>query len=113
MEANKKKISLIQTQIHVGIQSWHLALLWTFVSWPIIFLLFFVSQPAWLMDPVDGYLSGFPNTSGSGSGSVLKSGNSNLSNTLLSDKGRQTLLWVSFLFALLVGLFVYVFTRYY
>ena len=113
MEANKKKIKLIQPQIHVGIQSWQLALMSVFISWPLIFLFFFVTQPGWLMDPVDGYLSGFPGTGGSGSGSVLKSGNSNLSNTLLSDKGRQTILWVSFLFALLVGLFVYVLTRYY
>lgn len=113
MEANKKKISLIQPQIHVGIQSWHLALLWTFVSWPVIYLLFFVSQPAWLLDSVDGYLSGFPSTGGNGVGSVLRTGNSSLNNTLLSDRGRQTILWVSFLFALLVGLFVYVVTRYY
>ena len=80
----------------------HLAFIYTMLSWPIIYILIFVTQPEYLL-PNGGYISTF----GSGSGTAINTGKGNLNNTLLTDLGRETILWISLLFSLLVGLIVY------
>ena len=98
------KITYYVETNNVMISKYHLSFLYVLVSWPIIYLLIFVTQPDWIVGN-KGYLSAF----GGGSGTPTTNGKSGLNNTLLSDSGRENILWVSFLFALLVGLLVFVF----
>ena len=86
----------------------HLAFLYFLISWPIIYLLCFVTRQEWFVG-YGGYLSNFT----TGSGSPNTAPNASLSNTVLSDQGRSNILWVSFLFALLVGLLAYFILYYY
>ena len=86
----------------------HLAFLYFLISWPIIYLLCFVTRQEWFVG-YGGYLSSLT----TGSGSPNTAPNASLSNTVLSDQGRENILWVSFLFALLVGLLAYFILYYY
>ena len=86
----------------------HLAFLYFLISWPIIYLLCFVTRQEWFVG-YGGYLSSLT----TGSGSPNTAPNASLSNTVLSDEGRSNILWVSFLFALLVGLLAYFILYYY
>lgn len=85
----------------------HLAFIYFLISWPIIYLLCYVTRPNWIVS-TQGYLINFS----LGSGAVNNSENNSFSNSLLSDQGRENILWVSLLFALLVGLIAYL-TLYY
>lgn len=85
----------------------HLAFIYFLISWPIIYLLCFVTRQEWFIG-YEGYLSTF----NGGSGVPNNSPNASLGNTVLSDQGRENILWVSALFALLVGLVAY-FALYY
>lgn len=91
-----------------NISKGHLAFLYLLISWPIIYILCYVTRQEWFVN-YDGYLS----TLSGGSGVPVNISNANLNNTVLSDKGRENILWVSFLFALLVGLLVYLFLYYF
>lgn len=99
------KITYYVETNNVMISKYHLSFLYVLVSWPIIYLLIFATQPEWIVGN-KGYLSAFGN---GGTGTPTTNGKSGLNNTLLSDTGRENILWVSFLFALLVGLLVFVF----
>lgn len=98
------KISYYVETDNVIISKYHLCFLYVLISWSLIFLFIFVTQPGWVVGD-GGYLLNF----GSGTGTPTSEGKANLSNTILSDSGRENLLWVSFLFSLLVGLLVFVF----
>ena len=98
------KITYYVETNNVMISKYHLSFLYVLVSWPIIYLLIFATQPEWIVGN-KGYLSSFAG----GAGTPTTNGKANLNNTLLSDTGRENILWVSFLFALLVGLLVFVF----
>lgn len=80
-----------------------LCLLVLFISWPILYLLVFTTQPEFILGDTQNFLSDFA----SGTGTPIVTPNSNLNNTLLSDKGRETVLWVSFLISLLITLLLY------
>jgi len=80
-----------------------LCLLVLFISWPILYLLVFTTQPEFILGDTQNFLKNFE----SGSGIPMTTPNGNLSNTLLSDKGRETVLWVSFLISLLITLLLY------
>ena len=82
----------------------HLALLILFISWPILYLLIFTTQPGFILGDTQNFLTSF---GGGGSGTVLTTGSGNLNNTLLSDEGRQTVLWTSFLISLLLTILMY------
>ncbi len=100
----RDKITYYVESNNVMISKYHLCFLYVLVSWPIIYLLIFITRPDWITGN-NGYLQNFGNT-GTGTGTTEgKPGN----NTILSDVGRENILWVSFLFALLVGLLVFVF----
>ena len=92
----------------VQISKWHLSLLYVLITWPIIYLLIFVVQPSWVVT-TEGYIDSFTG----GQGTPLVNGGGNLSNTLLTDEGRSNILWVSFLFALLVGFVAYLILSFY
>ena len=81
----------------------HLALLILFISWPILYLLIFTTQPGFILGDTQNFLTSFEG----GSGTVLTTGSGNLNNTLLSDEGRQTVLWTSFLISLLLTILMY------
>ena len=87
----------------VLLSRFHLTFIYVLILWPIIFLICFVTQQEWFIG-YQGYLSGF---SSGGSGTPNNSPNASFSNAILSDEGRQNILWVSFLFALLAGFFIY------
>jgi len=97
-----KKVRYIFDNNNVMISKYQLIFLYTLIFWALIYIFFFVTQPSWAVTDA-GYLLTFAN----GSGVPNSQGQGNLSNTLLSDEGRSSLLWVSFLFALLVGLLLY------
>ena len=80
----------------------HLAIIYFLISWPIIYLICFVTRQEWFVG-YGGYLSSF----GGGNGTKNNSSNPSFNNSILSDEGRQNILWVSLLFALLVGLLSY------
>ena len=86
----------------------HLSFIYFLISWPIIYLLCYVTRPVWIVGD-NGYITQL--TSGTGTPSV--SPNPSFSNSVLSDVGRENILWVSFLFALLVGLLAYLLLTYY
>lgn len=86
----------------------HLSFMYVLITWPIIYLLCFVTRPEWIVN-YNGYLLTF----GGGSGTPNASSNPGFSNTILSDNGRENILWISFLFALLAGLLVYILLGYY
>ena len=88
----------------VNISRYHLTFMYVLILWPIIFLVCFVTQQEWFVGE-DGYLFNF----GGATGTPTNSGHLSTSNTLLSDTGRANILWVSFLFALAVGLIIYLF----
>jgi len=98
------KISYYVETDNVIISKYHLCFLYVLISWSLVFLFIFVTQPGWIVGK-GGYLSSFV----TGSGVATTEGKASLTNTILSDQGRENLLWVSFLFALLVGLLVFVF----
>ena len=98
------KISYYVETDNVIISKYHLCFLYVLISWSLIYLFIFVTQPNWVVGD-GGYLLSISG----GSGVPITNGKSNLSNTLLSDSGRENILWVSFLFALLVGLLIFVF----
>ncbi len=85
----------------------HLSFMYVLITWPIIYLLCFVTRPEWIVN-YNGYLLRFEG----GSGVANASSNPSFSNTILSDNGRENILWISFLFALLVGLLVYILVGY-
>ena len=80
-----------------------LCLLVLFISWPILYLLVFTTQPDFILGDTQNFLKTFD----SGTGNPMVTPHGNLSNTLLSDKGRETVLWVSFLISLLITLLLY------
>tara|TARA_Y100000593_G_C4089938_1_gene228031 strand:- start:106 stop:432 length:327 start_codon:yes stop_codon:yes gene_type:complete len=80
----------------------HLAFIYFLISWPIIYLLCFVTRQEWFI----GY-SGYLTSLTTGSGTPNTAPNASFNNTVLSDQGRENILWVSFLFSLLVGLLAY------
>lgn len=86
----------------------HLAFLYFLISWPILYLILFVTRQEWFI----GY-GGYLTSLSGGSGSANNAPNPSFSNTVLSDEGRQNILWVSLLFALLVGLLSYFILYYY
>ena len=92
----------------ITISRWHLSFIYVLISWPIIYLLCYVTRPTWIVSD-SGYLLNFTG----GSGTPNASANPSFSNTVLSDNGRENILWVSFLFALIVGLFAYILMSYY
>jgi len=98
------KITYYVETNNVMISKYHLCFLYVLISWSLIYLFIFVTQPNWVVG--DG---GYILSINSGSGVPTTQGKSNLNNTLLSDNGRENILWVSFLFALLVGLLIFVF----
>ena len=102
--ASDKVTYYVETN-NVMISKYHLCFLYVLISWSLIYLFIFVTQPGWVVGD-RGYLSSFPV---GGSGLPTTQGKANLDNTLLSDNGRENILWVSFLFALLVGLLIFVF----
>tara|TARA_R110001592_G_scaffold18816_11_gene77718 strand:+ start:14298 stop:14624 length:327 start_codon:yes stop_codon:yes gene_type:complete len=80
----------------------HLAFIYFLISWPIIYLLCFVTRQEWFIG-YGGYLTSLT----TGSGTPNTAPNASFNNTVLSDQGRENILWVSFLFALLIGLLAY------
>ena len=80
-----------------------LCLLVLFISWPILYVLIFTTQPDFILGDTENFLRHFE----TGTGAPVTTPNGNLSNTLLSDKGRETVLWVSFLISLLITLLLY------
>ena len=101
---SSNKVSYYIETNNVMISKYHLCFLYVLISWSLIYLFIFVTQPSWVTGN-NGYLNNF-GSSGTGTNtSEGKPGN----NTLLSDIGRENILWVSFLFALLVGLLVFIF----
>ena len=98
------KITYYVESNNVMISKYHLCFLYVLVSWPIIYLLTFITRPDWITGN-NGYLNNFGTN---GTGTTTTEGKPG-SNTILSDIGRENILWVSFLFALLVGLLVFVF----
>lgn len=98
------KISYYVETDNVIISKYHLCFLYVLISWSLVFLFIFVTQPGWIIGD-GGYLLAFAN----GTGTPTSEGKASLANTILSDQGRENLLWVSLLFALLVGLLVFVF----
>lgn len=89
---------------NIMISKYHLCFLYVLISWSLIYLFIFVTRPDWIAGD-NGYLNNF-GTSGTGNSTTEgKPGN----NSLLSSTGRENILWVSFLFALLVGLLIFVF----
>ena len=98
------KISYYVETDNVIISKYHLCFLYVLISWSLVFLFIFVTQPGWIVGD-GGYLLTFAN----GTGTPTYEGKASLANTILSDQGRENLLWVSLLFALLVGLLVFVF----
>mgnify|MGYP005999482917 CR=1 FL=1 len=81
----------------IFLSRFHLTFIYVLILWPIIFLICFVTQQEWFVG-YQGYLTSFPS---GGSGRANNSPNASFSNAVLSDEGRQNILWVSFLFALL------------
>lgn len=104
---NVTKEVIVVEETHLTSIKTHILILYFLVSLPIIYLFCFISRPSWLVGD-DGYLANFTGPSGAST----NSSNSNLSNTILSDTGRENILWISFLFAILVLLIVY-FIMYY
>jgi hypothetical protein len=104
----KKQKEIVVIEDGVTISRFHLSFMYVLILWPIIFLLCFVSQQQWFVGD-DGYLLNFSGATGS----TTNSSNLSTSNTLLSDTGRNNILWVSFLFALLGGLVIYLLFYYY
>lgn len=80
----------------------HLAFIYFLISWPIIYLLCFVTRQDWVIG-TQGYLFAFDG----GNGTVNTGNNPSFKNSLLSDSGRENILWISALFALLVGFLAY------
>jgi hypothetical protein len=93
-----------KTQLLFVLAPSHLALLILFISWPILYLLIFTTQPGFILGDTQNFLNSFGEA---GSGTVLTTGSGNLNNTLLSDEGRQTVLWTSFLTSLLLTIIMY------
>lgn len=93
-----------KTQLLFVLSPSHLALLILFISWPILYLLIYTTQPDFILGDTKNFLADFGSA---GSGTVLTTGSGDLKNTLLSDEGRQTILWVSFLIALLLTILLY------
>lgn len=89
---------------NVVISKYQLIFMYVLIFWALIYIFFYVSQPEWAVSD-DGFLLSFGTA---GSGTPNSQGQGNLTNTLLSDHGRSNILWVSFLFALLVGLLLYI-----
>ena len=90
------------------ISRFHLSFIYILISWPIIYLLCYVTRPTWIVSD-SGYITQLT----SGSGTANASPNPNFNNSVLSDSGRENILWISFLFALLVGLIMYLLLSYY
>jgi len=86
----------------------HLAFLYFLISWPILFIILFVARQEWFI----GY-GGYLTSLNGGSGSPNNAPNASFNNSVLSDEGRQNILWVSFLFALLIGLLTYLIFYYF
>lgn len=102
----KKEIIVIDNG--ANITRYHLCFMYVLILWPIIFLICFVTQEDWVVGN-DGYLLNFNGATGTSTNSA----NLQTTNTLLSDTGRNNILWVSFLFALLGGLLIYLIFYYY
>ena len=100
--------AVIVTDDVIQISKVHLSFIYVFISWSLIYLFIFVTQPSWVVS-TSGYLQSFT----SGSGTPLNVDNGGINNTLLSDEGRSNILWVSFLFALLVGFIIYLLLYFY
>lgn len=81
----------------------HLCLLILFISWPLIFLFIYTSQPEFILGDTNNFILNFSN----GNGTEITQQNGSFQNKILSDKGRQTILWVSFLTSFLVALLFY------
>ena len=104
----KKQKEIVVIEDGVTISRFHLSFMYVLILWPIIFLFCFVTQQEWFVGN-DGYLLNFAGATGPST----NSSNLSTSNTLLSDTGRNNILWVSFLFALLGGLVIYFLFYYY
>jgi hypothetical protein len=78
-------------------------LLTLFISWPSIYL-FMWTYPPKSSDILS--TSAFMESFASGSGTPVTSGKGNLNNTLLTDKGREEILWWSLLFAFSLAVFL-------
>lgn len=83
-------------------------LLTLFISWPIIYLLFWTYQPKWAFSK-DAFIYTFAN----GSGQANTSDKGNLNNTLLTDKGREQILWISLGFSFIPVFVVILFLYFY
>lgn len=105
---NVTKEVIVVEETHLTSIRTHILILYFLVTWPIIYLICFITRPSWLVGD-DGYLANFTGPSGAST----NSSNASLSNTILSDQGRENILWVSFLFALLVLLIVYLIMSYF
>ena len=101
--------TIVSSEVLYVLTPLHLCLLILFVSWPILYVLIFTTQPDFILGDTQNFLKDFGTN---GTGSVIVTGSGNLENTLLSDKGRQTVLWVSFVISLLMSILVYLLTFY-
>jgi len=101
------ELEYVMNNSGIRVGKYQLSLMWTLISWPIIYLLIFVTQPSWILGD-GGYLQSFSSTSGTPT-TEGKGGNTN---TIMSDSGRTNALWVSFLFSLIVGLFAFLLYSY-
>jgi len=97
----QKPIEIFQTR-EIRLNPFTFALLSIFISWPLIYILFFVTQPQWALSN-ESYMLNFAG----GSGVANTNSTSGLSNTILTEEGRSRILWISFLFSLIVFIFVY------
>ena len=94
---SSNKVSYYIETNNVMISKYHLCFLYVLISWSLIYLFIFVTQPNWVTGN-NGYLTLILVLVGTGTNtSEGKPGK----NTLLSDIGRENILWVSFLFALI------------
>jgi hypothetical protein len=104
---NEAEVVIVSTP-GIGVSRSHLSFIYFLISWPIVYLLCYVTRPVWIVGD-NGYITQLTG----GSGTANASPKPSFTNSVLSDAGRENILWVSFLFALLVGLLDYLLLSYY
>lgn len=102
------RLSSTRQPVYFVSNTYNTILLSLFISWPILYVLIFTTRPKFILGDTDSFVNNINN----GSGTVITEPNGNLDNTLLSDKGRQRILWVSFLISFLISLIIYIFLQY-
>ncbi len=88
------------------INPFYISLLSFFVLWPLIYVCIFATQPSFILGDTENFILNGPSN---GSSTPIVTDNGNLTNTLLTDKGRQTILWVSVLTAFIASIVLYFF----